>query len=190
MKGWFVLLFSFLFWGIPFELKAQEKADTAALKSQLQRIFDRDQNTRTHADSAFYMGRMDSLNLIEVEKIISRYGWPGQSFVGQKGNVTVFLVIQHAELAVQEKYLPLLRASVAKGESRASNLALLEDRIRMRQGKKQIYGSQIHFNKETGAQEFWPIEDEASVNTRRAKMGMQPIEEYAKLFGIVYAPVK
>ena len=55
----------------------------------------------------------------------------------------------------------------------------------MRQGKKQIYGSQVVYDKQ-GAPMFYPIEDEKNVNTRRAKMGLQPIEEYAKFFGIEY----
>jgi hypothetical protein len=57
----------------------------------------------------------------------------------------------------------------------------------MRQGKKQIYGSQVVFSK-TGEPEFYPIDDEKNVNIRRKKVGMQPIEEYAKYFGIDYKP--
>jgi hypothetical protein len=38
----------------------------------------------------------------------------------------------------------------------------------------------------TGEQIFYPIEDEKNVNMRRANVGMQPIEEYAKYFGIDY----
>jgi len=55
----------------------------------------------------------------------------------------------------------------------------------MRQGKNQLYGSQVVYSK-TGEQMFYPIEDEKNVNIRRAKMGLQPLEEYAKLFGITY----
>ena len=55
---------------------------------------------------------------------------------------------------------------------------MLQDRILMRQGKKQIYGSQVVFTK-NGVQEFYSIEDEKNV-------GLHPIEEYAKYFGIDY----
>ena len=55
----------------------------------------------------------------------------------------------------------------------------------MRQGKNQIYGSQV-VNSKTGELVFYPIEDEKNVNIRRAKVGLQPIEEYAKYFGIEY----
>jgi hypothetical protein len=163
----------------------QGRIDTALIKAQLKVIYARDQMTRDRGDSIKYVSYIDSCNLVLVEKLIALYGWPGKSFVGASGNYTVFLVIQHAGLATQEKYFPLMQASVDAGESRPADLAYLQDRILMQQGKKQLYGSQIVFNK-TGGQELYPIEDERNVNIRRAKMGLQPLEEYAEHFGIEY----
>ena len=80
-----------------------------------------------------------------------------------------------------------MQKSVDTGESRPSDFALLQDRVLMGQGKKQIYGSQVVFNKR-GEQEFYPIVDEKNVNIRRKKAGLEPIEEYAKYFGIEYKP--
>jgi hypothetical protein len=167
---------------------AQSKIDTAAIKNQLAFIRERDQKTRAHGDSAAFMSYIDSCNQTQVEALIAQYGWPGKSFVGAMGNNAVFLVIQHAELPVQEKYLPLLEKSVADSESRLCDLALLQDRVLMRENKKQIYGSQIVRDDATGGWKFYPIEDEKNVNIRRAKAGLQPIEEYAKYFGIEYKP--
>jgi len=174
----------------PATIFAQSKIDTAAIKKRLEIIDDRDQAARRNSVPWKQMKINDSLNLIEVETLIQTYGWPGIDFVGEEGNITVWLVIQHAEIAVQEKYLPLLKKSVADSQSRPCDLALLEDRVLMRQGKKQIYGSQIIANKTTGAWEFYPIEDEKNVNSRRASVGLGTIEEYAKNFGIVYKPAK
>lgn len=164
---------------------SSQGTDTTAIKNQLVAIFDRDQKTRKGSDSAAFVQYIDSCNLVAVESLIAKYGWPGKSFVGAKGNYTIWLVIQHADLATQEKYLPMMKESVAKNESRPVDLAYLEDRIRMRKGEKQLYGTQVSFNK-TGGQEIWPIEDEKNVNTRRAKLGLEPMEEYAKYFGIEY----
>jgi hypothetical protein len=184
MRGSLVLLIFLLVSGQ--QVSAQSPpADTSAIKAGLLAIRERDQKTRTGKDSAVFMSYIDSCNLAEVEPLIAKYGWPGKSFVGVSGNQTVFLVIQHADLATQEKYLPLMEKSVEEGESQLSDLALLQDRVLMRQGKKQIYGSQVVFNKE-GAPEFYPIEDEKYVNDRRKKAGLEPIEEYAKYFGIEY----
>lgn len=57
----------------------------------------------------------------------------------------------------------------------------------MRQGKKQIYGSQVVFDAQ-GKPVFYPIEDEKRGNERRASVGLPPIETYAKHFGIDYHP--
>ena len=91
----------------------------------------------------------DSVNLIKVEIILDNNGWLGEEIVGEKGSAALFLVIQHSNLALQEKYLPMLRDAVKQGKASGSRLALLEDRVALRQGKKQIYGSQISRDGET-----------------------------------------
>jgi len=41
-----------------------------------------------------------------------------------------------------KKYLPVVESAVKEGKTLASNLAVLKDRITLREGGKQIYGSQ------------------------------------------------
>jgi hypothetical protein len=167
-------------------LAAQTRTDTLSVRLELERIFDRDQKTRATGDSVAFMGLIDSTNQVRVKAIIQKYGWPGISFVGKKANQAVFLVIQHSPLVVMMEFIEPFRKSVAAGESRAVDLALMEDRIRMRMGKPQIYGSQVRTNKISGLDEFYPIEDEIHVNERRKKIGLEPLEEYAKRFGMTY----
>lgn len=62
----------------------------------------------------------------------------GKSLAGPKGNRTVWAVIQHADLATQEKYLPLLQASVNTGESNAVDLVYLETVYECERGKTAI----------------------------------------------------
>lgn len=175
------LIILFLFCG---NIIAQ-KLDTVLVRSHLLKILERDQMVRKGGDSVLFRSYIDSTNLLEIESIISTYGWLGKSAVGEKASSTLFYVIQHSNLEKQLKYFPLLQKSVEQGESKPSFMALMHDRILMQQGKKQIYGSQVLLN-EKGEQVFYPIEDEKNVNERRAKMGMQSIEEYGKFFGINY----
>jgi hypothetical protein len=133
----------------------------------------------------------DSINLIKVTSILDKFGWLGPNIVGSAGNITLFLVIQHSNQKIQEKYLPMMREAVKNGSAQASALALLEDRVALGQGKKQIYGSQIHRDEQTGKYFVAPIEDEANVNIRRAAVGLEPLEHYAKQWNIDYKlPVK
>ena len=136
------------------------------------------------------MMRADSLNLVAVTNILDTRGWLGPDIVSPRGNTALFLVIQHAELETQKKYLPLLRDAVKKKNAQPRHWALMEDRVALSEGRKQIYGSQLQWNEKTGKMELGPIEDEANVDVRRASVGLPPLEEYLKSFGIDYKPVK
>lgn len=127
---------------------------------------------------------LDRLNLTKVERIITRYGYPGRSLVGEQRQAIAFVVIQHSELQTQEKYLPLLTQAAAKGELKASSLAILTDRVRVGRGQKQLYGSQLRETKQ--GVKLLPIEDEAQVNQRRAAVGLAPLEDYLRHWHIVY----
>jgi len=60
-------------------------------------------------------------------------------------------------------------------------MAMMLDRILMRRKKKQMYGSQVVFNK-NGVEVFYPIDDEKNVNIRRAAVGLAPMDEYANFW--------
>lgn len=126
----------------------------------------------------------DSLNLLKVKAVLDQYGWPGPSEVGGDGNSALFLVIQHADLPAQEKYLPLMREAVKNGRARGADLALLEDRVNMRNGRKQIYGSQIKRDADSGAYYIYPIEEPENVDKRRAEAGLGPLAEYVSIWGL------
>jgi uncharacterized pyridoxamine 5'-phosphate oxidase family protein len=120
----------------------------------------------------------DSINLIKVKAILDQYGWVGSEIVGKQGNSTLFLVIQHADLQSQEKYLPMMRTAVKNNKASASQLALLEDRVALRQGKRQIYGSQIGMYPKTNKYYVSPLEDPENVDKRRAEVGLGPLKDY------------
>jgi len=129
------------------------------------------------------MNYLDSINYIKIQKIVDEYGWLGFDKIGRNGALTLFLVIQHSPLAIQKKYLPLLREAVKNKQAIAGNLAMLEDRIALREGKKQIYGSQIATDS-TGFTFLQPVEDPDHVDERRKAVGLGPLADYVKLFGI------
>lgn len=132
------------------------------------------------------MQQADSINTARVTEILDTYGWLGNKEIGADGNSALFLVVQHADLAVQEKYLPMMREAVKAGNAQGTSLALLEDRVLMRNGKKQVYGSQVNSDPATGAIYFFPIEDVDHVDERRAAVGLGPLVEYARHFGITW----
>ena len=123
----------------------------------------------------------DAKNMEALEQIIENHGWPKKVEVGEKGIRAAFMVIQHADLPYQKKYLPLIVDSVERGELAASFLAMLKDRICIREGKPQIYGTQLKRN-ECGYLEPHPIENETNVHNRRKVVGLQPLSDYLNSF--------
>lgn len=132
------------------------------------------------------ISKADSINLIKTTKILDKHGWLGQDVIGGQGNSTLFLVIQHSDIKTQEKYLPMMREAVKKGNANSSSLALLEDRIALRKGEKQIYGSQIGRNQETGEFYVLPLSDPENVDIRRAEVGLGTLQEYVGFWKITW----
>ena len=129
----------------------------------------------------------DSLNLIKIKAILDKYGWLGPEEIGYDGNQTLFLVIQHSDLATQQKYLPVMRDAVKKSKAQPSALALLEDRVALREGKRQMYGSQVGSNPD-GTNYILPLDDPDNVDKRRAEVGLGPLSEYVARWNIKWDP--
>ncbi len=128
----------------------------------------------------------DSINLNRVKNILDERGWLGPDIIGNRGNTTLFLVIQHADLETQEKYLPMMREAVEKGNANSSSLALLEDRVALRKGEKQIYGSQIGRDQESGDYYVLPLADPDNVDQRRAEVGLGALQDYISNWGMTW----
>lgn len=166
------------------------------LIAELDSILKADQEIRLKLSSAYKdsddtisiirkMKVIDSTNLIRITGILDKYSWIGEDKIGWTGSSAIWAVIQHSPPEIEEKYLPEMRKVVKKGNARSSQLALLEDRVLMFQGKEQIYGSQARTDS-LGVTRFWPIMDEKNVNLRRFFAGLGPIQKYARSMGFEY----
>jgi hypothetical protein len=94
--------------------------------------------------------------------------------------------VQHADwdTAFQNRCLTLVQQAFAEGDASGQSLALLTDRVRVHQGRPQLYGSQTRFVDHTVLVD--PIEDEVHVDERRARLGLPPMAEYLKLLKEMY----
>jgi hypothetical protein len=124
------------------------------------------------------LNKTDSINLIKVKDILDKYGWLGINDIGSQCNSTLFMVIQHSDLKTQEHYLPLMRDAVKNKKARPNELALLEDRVALRNNKDQIYGSQIGQDEKTLQYYVLPLLDPDNVDKRRAQVGLRSLSEY------------
>lgn len=130
------------------------------------------------------MGATDSLNLLKVAAIIDKFGWLGADEIGKSGNTTLFMVIQHSDIQTQDKYLPVMRIAAANGKAALRHLALLEDRVALHHGNRQLYGSQVIWDMKTNHHQVAPLEEPELVDKRRAAMGLPAMAEYLLPFDI------
>ena len=128
---------------------------------------------------------MDSINIVKIDSLLELYGY--DNIIDSNADA-LFMIIQHADLTRQMKFIPFFKESAKRKKLSLQNVALMEDRINVRTLKKQVYGSQICTNKKTGEQFVCALEDPDNVNLRRAELDYPaeiiPISAYCKYFGI------
>ncbi|MEZ7126716.1 DUF6624 domain-containing protein [Nonomuraea sp. AD125B] len=87
-----------------------------------------------------------------LKRVIDAHGWPGHDLVGE-------------------------RDAVARGQAAPRHLAYLVDRVRVGEGRPQVYGTQYRQTAEGGFGPH-PVEDPGHPDERRAEVGIEPHAEY------------
>ncbi len=109
-------------------------------------------------------------------------GWPTLDAVGQAGLEAAFLLVQHAtDPEFQQRMLPRVEADVRAGRLNPQDYALLVDRTRQKQGKLQLYGTQLSMVPGSRQATLDPIADSANVDARREELGLPGLAEYLDL---------
>jgi len=137
------------------------------------------------------MKQIDADNQARLKAIVQEHGWPTARLVGKDAVHDAFLLVQHAsDTAFQKEMLPRIEKSYRSGDLDGQSYALLVDRVRVRDGQKQIYGTQAKPIEQWKDKEpsLLPIEDEPNVEQRRAEVGLPPLATYLKMLKQVYFP--
>jgi hypothetical protein len=124
---------------------------------------------------------IDLQNTKKLKEIIAKIGWPTISKVGKTASHNSWLIAQHADRDKDfQKYcLALMKKEPAK-EIFLDDMAYLEDRLRVSDGKYQLYGTQFYINKK-GDYGPRPIKDKRKLNKRRKEVGLPPMESYYQM---------
>lgn len=157
-----------------------------ALRDELLRMRAEDEHLREElaSDGSLYEGyhpRMADVhrrNCARLLEIIKEHGWTGKSLVGEDGAKAAWIIAQHAisDPALKRHCLTLIEEAVRKGEAPAWQMAYLIDRIRVFEGRKQVYGLQFDWD-EAGEMSPREIEDIDNVDNRRRTVGLPPLAE-------------
>ena len=144
-------------------LKAMHSVDLSAL-SEMDRLA-----AQTEAKA-----RLDAISNETVSTVLSLVppeGWFSNAAYGQDAATGAFLVIQHADTALQKRFLPALEAMAERGEALKWQYAMMYDRIAVAENRPQRYGTQIQCV--SGRMVPAPTEDPERLEQRRAPMGFR-----------------
>ena len=182
---------------------APDAAELAALRDELLERGKLDQEVRTlDFDAMTPEERMvageraeqvDRDNTARMREVVERYGWPTYSMVGAEASNAAFLMVQHADRdpEFQATCLPLLEEAVQRGEALPADLAYLTDRVRVAQGRPQLYATQYRPQRDVLGNlvfgeggvllyELPLVEDVERLEERRAAAGLEPWIEYER----------
>jgi len=118
-------------------------------------------------------------NAAALRDVIARVGWPGRSLVGDDGAAAAWRIVQHAigEPEFMRGCLAMTREAVAAGEADPAEAAFLEDRLRVFEGRPQLYGTQYDWDDKGGAMVLtYGVEASESVEDRRRAVGLPPLQ--------------
>ena len=157
-----------------------------ALAAELIAMRDHDQRVRAEliAEGTLFGGynpRMEAVHrahAARLRELIAEHGWPGRSLVGDEAAGAAFTIVQHSigEPVFMRAALTLMREAAAHGDLDPIAVAMLEDRIRDYEGRRQLYGTQFDWDDE-GLMSPKPIEDEPTVDARRRAIGLPPLAD-------------
>ena len=124
------------------------------------------------------MAAVHEKNALRLKEIIARIGWPTERLVGGRAAEAAWLIAQHAiaHPQFQRSCHKLLAAAARDHLIPAWQPAMLEDRIRMFEGRPQLYGSQLEPDQHGNLRPY-AIEDPEGVEERRRAAGLEPLAE-------------
>ncbi len=127
------------------KIYAQENSLDIHLVELINEIDLRDQKYRRESDELFRTKQpeLDKLNQELINDLFKKHNsYIGKSLVGRKFQHVMWSVIQHSNLSMMEKYLPIVYRAVQDGELPIQPLKMLVDRIHANKYGVQLFGSQ------------------------------------------------
>ena len=118
----------------------------------------------------------DSTALVYLRGLTRSRGtpWPTRSVVGAAGVRAVWVLVGRDSALSRVALHRMMEAG--PDESLPAAVAMLEDRLRVLNGRKQLYGTQVA-RKADGTLEPLPIEDPKHVDLRRDAAGLAPLAQ-------------
>ena len=157
-----------------------------ALRGRLLAMAEADLTLRTRlaADGSLFDGynpemrALHEANADALAELVAESGWPNEERVGADGAEAAWLIVQHAISRPDfcRATLVELDRLAAAGKAPRWQAVYLEDRIRVFEGRQQLYGTSFDWDEE-GEISPRPIEEPERVDERRRAVGLEPLKD-------------
>ena len=121
-----------------------------------------------------------------VCQILNGSPWPGRSTVGpEAASAWISLIKTYSSVPQQVDLMPVLAAGINSGEiAKDDDLAALVDRLRLRLGQSQLFGTQL--TEQNGFIVLFPLQSEGNVDGFRKEFGLDPLKDHLRAIQNVY----
>ena len=152
------------------------------IRDELAKRIVEDQAVRTKAERRGEMAAVDADNTKYLRALVMDLGWIDAKRFGKQTATNAFLIVQHSgDLRLMQAALPEIEKDMKAGIGDPQDYALLYDRLKLKLGERQRYGSQIGQDN-NGDPIVLPLEDKSKVEEFRKAIGLFPLSEYLKFF--------
>ena len=126
---------------------------------------------------------MDERLADELLTLVPPDGWFRESIYGEEAAGAAFLIVQHSNVDLWRRFVPVLEPLVATGEVDGQRYGLMYDRLAINEDRPQRYGTQMTCKAGRWVIDYDNLEDPQNADARRQAMGfMQTLAEYETNF--------
>jgi hypothetical protein len=161
-------------------MKSKKKITKKILKMAKREQSLRMKYLKTNSEEDFQRVKdVDKINREDFKKIFKETGYISSKY-GKEVQLAAFLIVQHMpkdDTSFMKEYLSLMKDDLEN--INPLNYAQLVDRVRIYEGKNQLYGTQftsIEGKKDT--YRLHKIYNSKKVDKRRKEIGLEPLKEY------------
>lgn len=163
------------------------------LKQKIDSLYAVDQQVQTDIISAYQNNAekkvIESLYTIKEEafkrhipvlkELINKKGLPGYRQVGQESSDNFMAMVNHGyyDVPFQQKVAKLGKKQAKQKNISTPALAMMIDKMKIKSGQKQIYGTQLDYT-DKGEAIATNLRRPATVDQRRKKMGLSILKDY------------
>jgi hypothetical protein len=93
--------------------------------------------------------RQQAANAAQFCQILKEHGWTSKALVGaEAAEVAPVIFTDGLSLEFQQQLIPIMQAAFEAGEISKGNYAKIVDQLRVRSGKKQVFGTVVGISKD------------------------------------------